>query len=46
MENEPGFADFVLLPQLSHESILENIKQRYQKDRIYVDNKIMRTFIV
>jgi myosin heavy subunit len=35
---EPGVADCVLLQEISNEALLKNIQERFQKDRIYVND--------
>lgn len=34
--SEPGVGDFILLEDVNEESFLENLRLRFEKDRIYV----------
>ena len=34
--SEPGLGDFVLLGQITEEAFMDNLRQRFVNDRIYV----------
>ena len=34
--SEPGLGDFILMEDITEENFMENLKTRFEKDRIYV----------